>query len=120
VRTGSTPVGYVQMLGIAERGHFPMACNDWDDPSQSPVLPTIRVGNDEPPPELPLRRADSPILRVDRRRGSESTMRRLERMTPPREHGGNITEERLASLHECDGFIGEKTMRAKVMSRADR
>lgn len=45
---------YVQMLGVAERGHFPMAYNDWDDRSQAAVLPTVSVGNDEPPPELPL------------------------------------------------------------------
>jgi len=45
---------YVQMLGVAESGHFPMAFNDWDDLSGAPVLPTIGVGNAEGAPELPL------------------------------------------------------------------
>lgn len=45
---------YVQMLGVAETGYFPMAFNDWGDLSGAPVLPTIGVGNAESAPDLPL------------------------------------------------------------------
>jgi hypothetical protein len=45
---------YVQMLGVAENGHFPMAFNDWSDLSKAPVLPTISFSGAEGSPELPL------------------------------------------------------------------
>jgi hypothetical protein len=45
---------YVQMLGVAETGHFPMAFNDWSDLSKATVLPTIPFGVAEGSPELPL------------------------------------------------------------------
>jgi len=45
---------YVQMLGVAENGHLPVAFDDWEDLSGARVLPTIGDGDPERAPEIPL------------------------------------------------------------------
>ena len=45
---------YVQMLGVAETGHLPIAYCDWEDLSTAKVVKTISVGNVAGSAILPL------------------------------------------------------------------
>lgn len=54
---------YVEMLGVAESGHFPMAFNDWDDLSAAPVLQRSASATRNGHRRSPCRQEESPTRR---------------------------------------------------------